>query len=238
MIKIPRVARKYLNTSFFHVIVQGINKEYIFNKKIYIEKYLDLLNKYSKELKINIIAYCIMNNHAHFLLEIRDKEKMSKLMQKVNSIFARYYNEEEKRVGYVFKDRFLSQPIFSEKHLSQCIRYIHLNPVKAHMVEKCEDYEYSSYKKFISQNKEFYNREELSEDNNKEYKFLDIDSEINIEEGIESFLIKNSISVIDVFTNRKVLKELIKYLKENININYTEIMKFLDITKGTMERLK
>lgn len=92
MRKIPRIARKYLNTSFFHVIVQGIGKEYIFKNEIYIRQYLKLINKYSKELNIIIIAYCMMNNHAHFLIETEHKEKMSQLMQKTNSIFAKYYN--------------------------------------------------------------------------------------------------------------------------------------------------
>ena len=249
MRKIPRIARKYLKTSFFHVIVQGINKEYIFNKEIYINKYLKLINKYSKELDVNIIAYCMMNNHAHFLLEIDNKEKMSQLMQKVNSAYAKYYNYKEERVGYVFRDRFLSEPIMDQKYLVQCIRYIHLNPVKAHMVEKCEDYKYSSYIKFINEYRYFDKKSKEESLSKKDYKnicnnedisyiFMDIDKKICIEDEISKFLKENNINLIDIFSDRNILKKLIKYLKENANIKYTDIMKCLDITKGTMERLK
>lgn len=248
MRKIPRIARKYLNTSFFHVIVQGIGKEYIFKNEIYIRQYLKLINKYSKELNIIIIAYCMMNNHAHFLIETEHKEKMSQLMQKTNSIFAKYYNyKENERVGYVFRDRFLSEPITDLKYLVQCIKYIHLNPVKAHMVERCEDYQYSSYKEFMKEyiiktNKEIGLTLEDYKNicNNREniYNFMDINNKISIEEEIKKFLKEKNKKLIEIFDDRDVLKQLIKYLKENSKMKYTDIMKKLDITKGTMERLK
>ena len=112
MITISRIARKYNNASFFHVITQGINKEYIFKKQRYIYEYLKIFKKYSEELNIKTIAYCIMNNHTHFLLKIDNIKDMSKLMQKVNSLYARYYNYMENgRVGYVFRDRYVSEQI-------------------------------------------------------------------------------------------------------------------------------
>ena len=84
----PRIARSNLGTSFFHVIVQGINKEYIFNKEEYIEKYLELINKNKGEHVIQILAYCIMNNHAHLLIYTEDCKEMAKFMHKVNGIYA------------------------------------------------------------------------------------------------------------------------------------------------------
>lgn len=53
----PRIARKYLETSFFHVIVQGVNKDFIFYKNEYIEDYISLIKKYKKEFDIDILAY-------------------------------------------------------------------------------------------------------------------------------------------------------------------------------------
>ena len=52
------------------------------------------------------------------------------------------------RVGYVYRDRFVSEPITSYRYLIQCIKYIHFNPVKAKIVERCEEYKISSYKLF------------------------------------------------------------------------------------------
>lgn len=236
MITIPRVAREYLTSVFFHVIVQGINKEYIFNKENYKKQYLKIINQYSKQEKIEIIAYCIMDNHAHFLVKVKQKENMSKLMQKVNTKYAKYYNyKEDGRAGYVFRDRFISEPIKDGKHFWQCINYIHLNPVKAHIVQKCEDYPYSSYGK--------ENNLKSNQESNDEYcddVFLDVDVDIEekIKEGIAVFIRKYNKNVIDIFTKREVLKQLIKYLKNEKKIKYSDIIKKLEITKGTMERLK
>ena len=96
MINISRIARKYYDTSFFHVMVQGINKEYIFKKDRYINKYLQLLNEKIYKEEIKIVAYCIMNNHAHLLIKVDDIKNLSIYMQKVNTMYAKYYNYMEK----------------------------------------------------------------------------------------------------------------------------------------------
>lgn len=75
----PRIARKDLNTPFLHVMVQGVNKEYIFNKSEYIERYLKIIKKNNEKYKVTILAYCIMNNHAHFLMHAENIEKLGKL---------------------------------------------------------------------------------------------------------------------------------------------------------------
>lgn len=80
MIKIPRIARNCLDTSFFHVMVQGINKEYIFKNNRYIKRYLQLMKEKLNREELEMIAYCIMNNHAHILVKTEDIKKLSKYM--------------------------------------------------------------------------------------------------------------------------------------------------------------
>ena len=72
-----------------------------------------------------------MDNHVHILLLCNSIKEMSKFMQNVNTRFALYYNDVNERVGYVFRDRFLSEPIKNKEHLFSCISYIHYNPVVA-----------------------------------------------------------------------------------------------------------
>lgn len=146
----PRYSRNALNGNFFHVIVQGLNKEYIFYQDIYKKKYKQLLIKESREYNIQIIAYCIMNNHTHILIFTESIEDMSKCMHKINTNYARFYNKENDRVGFVFRDRYYTQPVMNEKHLLTCIAYIHKNPVKAGLVENESEYEYSSYNEYIN----------------------------------------------------------------------------------------
>lgn len=62
----PRVSRKLIGSSYVHNMVQGINKEYIFQSEKEKYKYLYLMNKYSKKYQVLIIAYCIMDNHCTY----------------------------------------------------------------------------------------------------------------------------------------------------------------------------
>ena len=141
----PRIARKDIKTSFLHVMVQGINKEYIFDKEKYIQIYLQIFNNYQKDFNLTLIAYCIMNNHAHFLIHADDIKDIGKYMHKVNLIYTIKYNELNNRTGVLFRNRYKSEPIYDRKYLLNCIKYIHNNPVKANIVEECGDYKYSSY---------------------------------------------------------------------------------------------
>ena len=105
MITIPRLPRRIDKASFFHVIVQGINKENIFLEERNKNQYLKLMNKLCKKYNIKILAYCIMDNHAHFLLNSDKIQDLSKVMQVLNGLYARYYNYmKDGRKGYVFKD--------------------------------------------------------------------------------------------------------------------------------------
>lgn len=170
-----RIPRNYIKTSFFHVITQGINKSYIFERAEDIKYYIKIMYQLTKEQKIKIIGYCIMSNHAHMLIETEEIKELSKYMQRLNTKYGKYYNKKYNRVGYVFRDRYRAQGIYTEKYLYNCLRYIYNNPVKAGICKNAEDYPYSNYKKIDG---------ELDED----YTFIDIeDDDKNIGEIIKKF---------------------------------------------------
>lgn len=251
MIKIPRNPRKFLKSSFFHVIVQGIDKENIFQEKRYKFQYLIFLKKEIKKVDVKIKAFCVMDNHIHLLINTDNIENASKLMQKVNSQFARYYNYMKNgRVGYVFRGRFLSEPIKDKKYFIQCIKYIHLNPVKAGIVKKCEEYKFSSYKYYqkkknndtIEQKDNILTKQDYidicnSEDNTIIFKDVNINIKQELLQGISEFLKKEQINVAKVFIDREILTNLIKFLKNVKQIKYTTIRKELGISRGTMESI-
>ena len=109
----PRIARKDYNTSFFHIMVQGIRKEYIFNTDEDKEKYINIMAKYLDKYSIKIIAYCIMNNHAHILVYYENVKEISEYMRSVNTMYAIYYSKRYKREGYVFRNRYRAEPIYN-----------------------------------------------------------------------------------------------------------------------------
>ena len=91
-----------------------------------------------------------MDNHVHMLLYANDIKQISNFMKNINSIYAMYYNKKTDRVGYVFRNRFKSVPIMDRKQLYTCIKYIHMNPVKAGKVKEESDYRYSSYNDYLN----------------------------------------------------------------------------------------
>ena len=76
----PRKPRNYEHTLFFHVITQGIDKKYIFEKSEDIKYYIKSMYQLKQTQEIDIISYCIMNNHAHILIKTENIEELSKLL--------------------------------------------------------------------------------------------------------------------------------------------------------------
>lgn len=243
----PRIARDVFDASFFHVIVQGINKEFIFREERFKNQYLNLIRKNIKCFNVEIIAYCMMGNHAHFLLKTESIEEISKVMHKTNGAYAKYYNYINERVGYVFRDRFLSEPIMNRRYFIQCIKYIHLNPVKANIVKKCEDYKYSSFIYYMQHKKEIINKksitheeyEDICNSNHCIRTFLDVDKDINeeIENAVREFLFKEKIGLSTIFLDRRVFKNLVYYLKMEWKINYSEVCRYFGISRNLIRTL-
>lgn len=243
----PRMARDAFDASFFHVIVQGMNKEFIFKEERFINQYLKLIRKHIDNYNVEIIAYCIMGNHAHFLLKTDSIEEISKVMHKTNGMYAKYYNFINERVGYVFRDRFLSEPIMNQRYFIQCIKYIHLNPVKANIVQKCEDYKYSSFNYYLQHKKDILDKgnitheeyEDICNSNHYTRNFLDVDRDIKgeIEIAVREFLYKEKLELKSIFLDRKVFKNLIYYLKVEWKINYSEVCKYFEISRNLIRNL-
>lgn len=243
----PRQARSLLNNIVCHHMVQGINKEYIFETDNEKEKYLSLLKKYYQEFKIDIIAYCIMDNHVHLLLYASEIQEISDFMKRVNTIYAINYNKIHDRVGYVFRNRFESKPILTREQLYVCIKYIHMNPVKAGIVKEEKEYHYSSYQDYLSQSG-FLNQKILNfifgENTNYEEALKIISSQQTLEEQItkteeilSEFMKKENISFNRLKNDKILIQKLINYLVLNqIEFPKKQLAELLNISIATLYR--
>ena len=235
----PRIARKNMTMPFFHLMTQGINKEYIFENNSEKVTYEKLILLQTEEFNVNILAYCIMDNHAHILIRVKEVENMSNFMHKINSQYATYYNKKHHRTGYVFKNRYKSQMINSLKHLYRCIDYIHDNPVKAGICNKAEEYPYSNYKMMKTEFKERYSLMTNSECNNEEYVFIDVDekNETTGNKIIEAYLKENRIDLKSIKQSKELLKELILFLKDENKISLRKIAEELELSRETVRKI-
>ena len=131
----PRKPRRESLTGFYHITGRGINKVAIFNENREKSRVLNLIQDHFQEYNIKIYAYCIMPNHYHLLLQANLKD-LASFMAIFLAGFAHYYNYKHNRTGYVFQGRYRSQCIDTKAHFWNCLRYIHLNPVKAHLCKE------------------------------------------------------------------------------------------------------
>ncbi len=146
----PLKRRQKSGTDRYHVIAKGINKERTFNQsreKTYLKKIIKKIKK--KYENVEIYAYCIMSNHIHLILKAEFPE-LSLFMAAVLAEYANYYNYKHHRNGHVFQNRFVSECIETERYFWNCLRYIHLNPVKARVVKEAARYQYSSMMEYKS----------------------------------------------------------------------------------------
>ncbi len=145
----PRVSRKNLKTltKTYHIIIRGNNKQDIFLCENDREKLINLIKNTKEEYKYKLYLFVLMSNHVHIVIYDQN-DNISKIMHKLCSSYAKYFNNKYDRVGHLFQDRYKSISVNDEKYLFNLISYIHNNPCKA-QISNLENYKWSSYKDYI-----------------------------------------------------------------------------------------
>lgn len=136
----------------YHVINRGNAGENIFETNKDREKFLIYLGKAVERFSLTIHTYCLMANHYHLLVET-PKANLSAAMQWLSVSYAVYYNRKQQRRGHLFEGRFKALLIEADAYLQELSSYIHLNPVRAKLVEKPAAFKWSSYPAFIGKTK-------------------------------------------------------------------------------------
>lgn len=112
------------------------------------QQYLVELSKGLREFRCVLLAYALMPNHVHLVL--RDPEEhLSQFMHAMNTRYTRYFNHRYGRVGHLYQGRFHARLVDRDAYLLEVTRYVHLNPVRARMVSRPEDYPWSSYRHYV-----------------------------------------------------------------------------------------
>jgi len=149
----PRPPRLLLSQSCYHIMTRGNNRHKVFESDDDYLYYLDLINKYKTGHPFEIFHYCLMPNHTHFLIKTNKASDFSTFMKKLNLAYFFHYRKLYGWIGHFWQDRFKSQAVGKDEYFIQCGKYIELNPVRANIIEKPENYKWSSYN-FYSQGQE------------------------------------------------------------------------------------
>lgn len=110
---------------------------------------------------LDILSYCIMPNHFHFLLKQTGNKAISDFMRNLQNSYSKYFNTKYERTGSLFQFMFKAIRIETDEQLLHVSRYIHLNPVSSYLIriEDLKDYKWSSYRNYVSEDNTFVNTE-------------------------------------------------------------------------------
>ncbi len=164
--------RNFEEQGIYYLYNKGLNKKEVFiNKSDYeeLQRYLTTYlmdpeftlthfpktpsRLFSKNLgqEIDLICYSLMPSNFHFLVKIRGKNSISKLMKQLTNAYTTYYKSRYKHEGPVFQGVFKSIKISTDEELRLLTRYILTRPVTAFLVDKPKDYKWSNYKEFTEE---------------------------------------------------------------------------------------
>ena len=138
----PRIS---MINGLFHVTTRCVNKNFYFKEEEDFYQYLHIVEKARKKYAFKLHAYCITSNHVHLLLSTPKEDNLSKIMQYINGLYARNYNNRHKRTGHFWGGRFYSTIIQSETQLLNTIFYIELNMTRNHVTNHPKEWKWSSY---------------------------------------------------------------------------------------------
>lgn len=179
----------------YHIMNRGNNRSDIFKDDEDFLVYLTILKQTMEKYTFILYSYCLMTNHLHMQIETKDVEIWN-IMRYINLAYTKYFNNKYNLVGHLFQGRYRAEIIDSDSYNLQTSRYIHLNPVKASMVERPIDYKWSSYGVYMGQAKsDIVNEQKILsyfKDNSRELyreyvesKLINIEIDREIEEKME-----------------------------------------------------
>lgn len=247
----PRKPRVKSASQIYHVIIRGVNQQIIFEESKDYEKFLNILASAKTKYFYRLDAYCLMNNHVHLLLKTED---LPALMRYIECKFVYWYNNKYDRSGHLFQGRYRSENVETDSYYAKVLRYIHFNPVKAHVVKKPGDYTWSSHNDYVRDQSDFVNTSHAIKvfgnlKSQKAYlrtesddKCMDISprkKSINDDEILAIIRKKFGLNGPSDFQKleKKERNKCIKYLKEH-GASLRKIARVSGYSKGTISRVK
>jgi len=150
--RMARQPRTFYPGAIYHVTLRGNHRKRIFFCDADRFRFCMLLQEGVERFGHRILAFCLMDNHVHLVIQAGDKP-ISKAMQNVAFRFSQYLNKQSLTTGHRFQGRFNAKLVDQDSYLVQLVKYTHLNPVKAGICTTPEQYPWSSHNYYINQDK-------------------------------------------------------------------------------------
>jgi len=144
-----RLARVVVPGLPHHVTQRGNRREPIFFEDGDQRIYLDLLAEQARKARVEVWSYCLMPNHVHLILTPADEVGLGRAVGEAHRRYTGFVNARGRWAGHLFQARFASV-VMDEAHLMAAVRYVALNPVRARLVARAEDWPWSSVRAHLS----------------------------------------------------------------------------------------
>lgn len=141
------VRREVSPAGYYHITSRGVGGMALFEDDDDRRFYLRLLKKYRNECSLKVLAWVLMDNHTHLILDTGEEGLPTEFMRKLNTTYAMYFNDRTQHVGHVFQGDYHSIPICTDSQLMATIDYIHRNPERAR-IATMDEYRWSSYQEY------------------------------------------------------------------------------------------
>lgn len=142
-----RRPRERSETGIYHAILKGMDGRSLFYDGEDRDVFMDKLRRAREIGGMELYAYCLMDNHVHLL--VKEGEELGISMKRLTVGYVQFHNKKYGRTGHLFLNRYHSEVVEDDRYLLAVTRYIHRNPVKAHLVSDPAEYPYSSYKNYL-----------------------------------------------------------------------------------------
>ena len=146
----PRIARLIAPGYPHHITQRGNNRAQVFFDDEDRQTYLGLLANYTKKYSLHIWAWCLMDNHVHLLAVPDNETSLARGIGLTNMVYTQYLNRKLRQSGRIWQNRFFSCIVENDEYLWAVARYIERNPLKVGLIEKAEDYRWSSAKAHLT----------------------------------------------------------------------------------------
>jgi len=150
----PRISRAVAVGYPHHITQRGNYQQYVFETEKDHIQYLQWLKVYSQRNSLKIWAYCLMNNHVHFVCVPIKEDSLAQTFNTLHMRYSQYFNKKKNKKGHLWQGRFYSC-ILDERHLYGAVRYVENNPVRATIVKKPHEYRWSSARAHVSGDSDF-----------------------------------------------------------------------------------
>lgn len=148
-VRMPRAARGLVDDAVYHVLNRGNAKQTVFFNDGDYDAFLRLLRIAKERYPVRLLAYCLMPNHFHLVVQPVHGRDLSKCMHWLLTSHARRHHNRRGTNGHVWQGRYKSFPIKKDNHLLMVMRYVERNPVRAGLVASAIDWPWSAHRESI-----------------------------------------------------------------------------------------